>query len=425
MWLQEQLTAFGYETGPIDGYFGYLTEDALLDFQREHRLRPDGIAGPRVFQALLAGLPRRRIVHVAQEGERLSDVAAKHQVSVDLLRWMNRKRRFLRLHAGERLVIRTSSVLAGLKEKPSPITCRELTAHSHLISAVADCTFTLGKEGGLVGGCGADSREFFARQGWKYRIGIVGDGHQHNSRLHNSRLHDRRWMRRLVSAAVERVKEEQADGLFWDVGSLRLGDGGKVHRALTGLRRALPQARLVLSIGPPAAGWRARLSDINYDRLGGLLDQVVLSLHRWEIFLDAQRRALAERTVERMLSTLLRHIPPWKVLLGIPLGACVWEKGAVTPVPFRSALTESYMRRVRPKRDASGLSRFPAADDADEKEYVLQGGRPLDRLLLIAHRYRLGGIFLHPLGYEDRRHWEIVAKRIVAKQTVTSPANLS
>src|SRR5690606_39693323 len=60
--LQEKLASFGYPVGEIDGRFGYLTEDALMEFQRDHRLRVDGIAGPQVWAALDAGVPRRRLV---------------------------------------------------------------------------------------------------------------------------------------------------------------------------------------------------------------------------------------------------------------------------------------------------------------------------------------------------------------------------
>ncbi len=44
--LQRWLRRQGTRPGPIDGLFGPRTEAAVLRFQRGHRLRPDGIAGP-------------------------------------------------------------------------------------------------------------------------------------------------------------------------------------------------------------------------------------------------------------------------------------------------------------------------------------------------------------------------------------------
>lgn len=50
--LQKALTARGYYTGPITGYFGRLTEEAVIKFQQSNRLVADGIVGYRTVAAL-------------------------------------------------------------------------------------------------------------------------------------------------------------------------------------------------------------------------------------------------------------------------------------------------------------------------------------------------------------------------------------
>jgi hypothetical protein len=53
-WLQTELTVFGYlPRGWIDGDFGRFTLGALLAFQLEHDLEPDGICGPKTKAALM------------------------------------------------------------------------------------------------------------------------------------------------------------------------------------------------------------------------------------------------------------------------------------------------------------------------------------------------------------------------------------
>lgn len=42
---QEWLITLGYDPGPIDGVFGPQTEKAIIDFQREAKLTPDGVWG--------------------------------------------------------------------------------------------------------------------------------------------------------------------------------------------------------------------------------------------------------------------------------------------------------------------------------------------------------------------------------------------
>ena len=52
--LQTLLLLAGYDPGTIDGTFGARTRSALLMFQRDHYLTPDGIAGPNTFARLLS-----------------------------------------------------------------------------------------------------------------------------------------------------------------------------------------------------------------------------------------------------------------------------------------------------------------------------------------------------------------------------------
>lgn len=50
--LQSRLTALGYPTGGVDGIFGPATKRALVAFQNQRGLTPDGIYGPKTALAL-------------------------------------------------------------------------------------------------------------------------------------------------------------------------------------------------------------------------------------------------------------------------------------------------------------------------------------------------------------------------------------
>lgn len=54
--LQRALAALGRNPGPIDGKFGALTRKALVSFQAQSGLKPDGILGPQTDAALRAAL---------------------------------------------------------------------------------------------------------------------------------------------------------------------------------------------------------------------------------------------------------------------------------------------------------------------------------------------------------------------------------
>ena len=50
--LQAFLQQAGYYPGPIDGVFGPVTREAVISFQRDHGLLPDGVAGPKTWDVI-------------------------------------------------------------------------------------------------------------------------------------------------------------------------------------------------------------------------------------------------------------------------------------------------------------------------------------------------------------------------------------
>lgn len=54
--LQKKLTAAGHSLNPIDENFGPKTDTALRNFQRQHQLTADGVAGSRTWDALDAAI---------------------------------------------------------------------------------------------------------------------------------------------------------------------------------------------------------------------------------------------------------------------------------------------------------------------------------------------------------------------------------
>lgn len=55
--LQTKLQSLGYEVGPIDGIFGPLTEKAVKQFQKDNRIKVDGIVGPQTYDMLAKLIP--------------------------------------------------------------------------------------------------------------------------------------------------------------------------------------------------------------------------------------------------------------------------------------------------------------------------------------------------------------------------------
>ena len=50
--VQSLLNRIGYNAGPVDGSFGQQTRLAVISFQRDSGLYPDGVVGPSTWNAM-------------------------------------------------------------------------------------------------------------------------------------------------------------------------------------------------------------------------------------------------------------------------------------------------------------------------------------------------------------------------------------
>ena len=84
MELQAVLQKTGYYSGLIDGNYGRQTQQAVMKFQRNFGLTPDGTAGPKTFQSLerfLMGFDRYRV----RRGDTPYKIAARYRTRTQLL----------------------------------------------------------------------------------------------------------------------------------------------------------------------------------------------------------------------------------------------------------------------------------------------------------------------------------------------------
>lgn len=59
--IQALLVYLGYSLGPVDGLGGPQTSSAIVAFQRQEKLSPDGVAGPDTQKALLSAVSAGRM----------------------------------------------------------------------------------------------------------------------------------------------------------------------------------------------------------------------------------------------------------------------------------------------------------------------------------------------------------------------------
>ncbi len=102
--VQRLLAEMGIYGGPVTGYFGPLTREAVQRFQRSHGLPAYGYLGSLTARSLQAARPTKE--HVVAPGESLSVIAARYGTSADALARLNGLANPNLLAVGQKLLVR-------------------------------------------------------------------------------------------------------------------------------------------------------------------------------------------------------------------------------------------------------------------------------------------------------------------------------
>jgi g-D-glutamyl-meso-diaminopimelate peptidase len=102
--IQSLLARIGYNTGAIDGVFGSQTRTAVIEFQRDNGLVPDGIVGPatwRPFESFLRGYD----TYTIRRGDTLYNIARRYYTTVNAVLTANPGINPLNLRVGQNIVV--------------------------------------------------------------------------------------------------------------------------------------------------------------------------------------------------------------------------------------------------------------------------------------------------------------------------------
>lgn len=86
--LQSTLIKLGFYNGRIDGIFGTLTRTAVIQFQRNFGLTPDGVVGASTWDALFPYI-NGRTSYTIQRNDTLYSIARKYNTSVNRIIFAN------------------------------------------------------------------------------------------------------------------------------------------------------------------------------------------------------------------------------------------------------------------------------------------------------------------------------------------------
>lgn len=104
MEIQSLLKKIGYNPGPIDGYYGPKTRDAVISFQKDNNLTPDGIIGPQTYK-LINVLLRGYDEYYIQPGDTLWQIARNYYTTVNKIVTANPGINPYQLQIGQKIIV--------------------------------------------------------------------------------------------------------------------------------------------------------------------------------------------------------------------------------------------------------------------------------------------------------------------------------
>lgn len=370
--LHDFLRLQGYELGEENNY-GYLTKDAVRQFQKEHGLVADGIAGTRFFALILGeDLPIRRRVHMVQPQESIEQIAAQYGVDAQAFGLSSHGRA---IYPGQCLVFFDREIwgIYSPKDKVSipegaltGLVCSEVPGQGSILPCIV-------------------------RPNSGQNLDVVA--------LHSLL---RSPKRRKETAQTYLQAVTNAQGLYLPWQAVAALDGARYLKFLKRLRRHLtPGKQLWVELGPQVPPWRL-WGGIDYQKVNELVDRVIITPQRESIECSA-------------IETLIEAVSPvysWKILLKLAVYAEEWEitESHVQTVrlAYGTALSRAHRHGARLERDEQGRPYYRYQRKGIQFQIRLPQLSAMGKIAALANRHNLAGLLLDELGMEDPRIWEQV-----------------
>ncbi|MEW6274168.1 MAG: glycosyl hydrolase family 18 protein [Bacillota bacterium] len=386
--LQEQLQQLGYFRASPTGYFGPLTALAVTNLQKDYGLAIDGIAGPQtrsVINNLLQnnGSPMR-IVQGYYTG----------------------------------------------KEGPLPSSAPTLAAQGSSLTLVAPFWYQLDPQGNgnliLHPDVSGEEIRQLVKTACDQNVKVLALVH---NLVYNKSINGREVAHQVLASKENRstliknilavIQENGFAGVEIDLENIYPADRQLFNQFIKELAGSLAFKKYYLSVALPARldeqtglSWS---DSFDYGTIGRYAHQVVIMAYDEHGIFSGAGPVASLPWVEKVICSVLREMPPAKIILGIPAYGFDWNHDRPEPRYLSYAIATATARRYQQAINWDERAQVPYFTYVDENsshhEVYFENASSWAGKLDLAVKYNLGGVAVWRMGLEDPQGWEVLKSK--------------
>ncbi|MDK2784604.1 MAG: hypothetical protein PWR11_470 [Bacillota bacterium] len=447
--LQATLARLGYDPGPIDGIFGKLTEQAVRLFQARHGLVVDGVVGPATYAVLKAQTPPSRsgassIRYIVQPGDSLYLIAQRYGTTVSAI-WQANGLTSEWIYPGQALTIPRSFPTAPPAETVPPGTKQKIdvvgyyveyfegddqsfgsfNAYKDAISTVAAFAYNINWDGSVSGRPFTKLKET-AKGAGKPVLALVHNISQNgnfDAQLVHAFLSNPKLRQTAVMNIARLVRGGGYAGVNIDFENVPPGDRDYYTAFVRELKAELGRDGYQVTLSVPAKTWddpgNAWSGAFDYRALGQLADAIMIMAYDEHWSGGPAGPVASLGWVKQVVEYAVQVIPPEKIRLGLaaygydwPAGG--WGGGRAVTAEQAVALAARYGATI--KWDVAAQSpHFTYWPGSYAREVWFENASSLAGKLDLVAQYKLGGIALWRLGFEEPKFWEVLKSKFTIR----------
>lgn len=418
--LQVSLQKLGYVLGPTDGIFGLRTEQAVIQFQKDNGLTPDGIVGPVTLQTLLSKDQGYKL-YTVQSGDTLYKIALSFNINLANLITANPGIDPARLRVGQQIRIPitvskptlTRSVAGWIPSWLQIQSFRAVQNHPDLFSTLSPFWYVMTATGEIVKLSGAEDRTIlsFARTQGMIMIPLINNNF--NSELSSSVLNDPVLRNNHITNIINLVQIMNYTGIEINYENLFVKDREVFVIFLQELKIALTAIgkQLIVTVHAktnPFGIWSGAEAH-DYVGIGRVADIVRIMGYDYHWQGSDPGTIAPADWVEEVLIYGVSTIPGNKIVLGVPTYGYDWpvgQRGKV--ISYANAIATANKYNALIIADANLGPHYTYTLDSTVHEVWFTDAASFSVLLDLVNKYAINGICMWYPGSEDPRIYDAI-----------------